>query len=80
MLWLKIESKCIDESEVSKVMFNHRLADFFEVSMDCLLGYSSKSKQEQPKPQVFADNSELQVFYKELPIAKREAVKKLRDI
>lgn len=61
-----------------------RFADFFDVSIDYLLGRTEKQKlapqEEDADFQAFAYNPELQKFYKELPYSKEEAVKRLRDI
>ncbi|MEK5332702.1 helix-turn-helix domain-containing protein [Lysinibacillus sp. FSL W8-0992] len=62
-----------------------RFADFFDVSIDYLLGRTEKQNLTHQEPedadfQAFANNPELQKFYKELPYSKEEAVKRLRDI
>lgn len=60
------------------------IADFFEVSTDYLLGRTdiqvlTPEEQEEADFQAFANNPELNVFYKELPESEEEAVKRLRD-
>lgn len=62
-----------------------RLADFFEVSTDYLLGRTDRpaltpEEKEEAAFQAFANTPELQEFYKELPVSNEEAVKRLRDI
>jgi transcriptional regulator with XRE-family HTH domain len=61
-----------------------RFADFFDVSIDYLLGRTEKQKlapqEEDADFQAFANNPELQKFYNELPYSKEEAVQRLRDI
>lgn len=62
-----------------------KLADFFGVSLDYLLGrtnISALTPQEKDEAdfQAFANDPELNVFYKELPESDEEAVRKLRNI
>jgi len=62
-----------------------KLADFFGVSLDYLLGrtnISALTPQEKDEAdfQAFANDPELNVFYKELPKSDEEAVRKLRNI
>lgn len=62
-----------------------KLADFFGVSLDYLLGrtnISALTPQEKDEIdfQAFANDPELNVFYKELPESDEEAVRKLRNI
>ena len=62
-----------------------RLADFFEVSTDYLLGRTdtpalTPQEQDEFYFQAFANNPELSVFYKELPKSDEEAVERLRKI
>ena len=62
-----------------------RLADFFEVSTDYLLGRTDTAaltpqEQDEADFQAFASNPELSVFYKELPKSDEEAVERLRKI
>lgn len=63
-----------------------KIADFFEVSTDYLLGRinnlstGTKIDKDEAEFQAFANNPELNVFYKELPESDEEAVRKLRDI
>ncbi len=62
-----------------------RLADFFEVSTDYLLGRTdvpafTSQERDDVSFQAFANDSELNVFYKELPESDEEAVRKLRNI
>lgn len=62
-----------------------KLADYFEVSTDYLLGrtdnpvLTSKEKDDAAF-HAFANDPELNVFYKELPKSDEEAVRKLRNI
>lgn len=61
-----------------------RLADFFGVSTDYILGRTDNptltpEEQDEAEFQAFANNPELNVFYKELPESEEEAVKRLRD-
>lgn len=62
-----------------------RLADFFEVSTDYLLGRTdtpnnTSEEQDEAEFQAFANNPKLNVFYKELPESEEEAVERLREI
>ncbi len=62
-----------------------KLADFFGVSLDYLLGRTNISaltpqKKDEAAFQAFANDPELNVFYKELPESDEEAVRKLRNI
>lgn len=62
-----------------------KLADFFEVSTDYLLGRSNTLDTtprdiDEVEFQAFANNPELNVFYKELPQSDEEAVERLRKI
>lgn len=62
-----------------------RLADFFEVSTDYLLGRTDTTaltaqEKDEAAFQAFANDPELNVFYKELPKSDEEAVRKLRKI
>lgn len=62
-----------------------RLADYFEVSTDYLLGRADKpthsfEDQDEADFHAFANSPELQKFYKELPVSNEDAVKRLRDI
>lgn len=68
-----------DNSTLSK------LADYFEVSTDYLLGRTdtpalTPQEQDEQEFQAFANNPELSVFYKELPESDEEAVERLRKI
>ena len=64
-----------------------KLADFFEVSTDYLLGRtdtpepSTKPQQDDEEEfQAFINNPELGVWYKELPKSSEEELRKLRTI
>ncbi|WP_342557800.1 helix-turn-helix transcriptional regulator [Lysinibacillus sp. FSL P4-0201] len=62
-----------------------KLADYFEVSTDYLLGRTdnpANTQQEKDEDafQAFANDPELNVFYRELPESDEEAVRKLRNI
>lgn len=62
-----------------------KLADFFGVSLDYLLGrtnISALTPQEKDEAdfQAFANDPELNVFYRELPKSDEEVVRKLRNI
>ncbi|WP_342546668.1 helix-turn-helix transcriptional regulator [Lysinibacillus sp. FSL K6-4013] len=62
-----------------------KLADYFEVSTDYLLGRTdnpANTQQEKNEAafQAFANDPELNVFYRELPESDEEAVRKLRNI
>ncbi|WP_217581001.1 helix-turn-helix domain-containing protein [Lysinibacillus sp. GbtcB16] len=62
-----------------------KLADYFEVSTDYLLGRTDNSANTQQEKdeaafQAFANDPELNVFYRELPESDEEAVRKLRNI
>ncbi|MGF0469893.1 MULTISPECIES: helix-turn-helix domain-containing protein [Lysinibacillus] len=62
-----------------------RLADYFEVSTDYLLGRTNipaltPQEKDEAAFQAFANDPELNVFYKELPESDEEAVRKLRNI
>lgn len=62
-----------------------RIADYFEVSIDYLLGRTdtpalSPQEKDEAAFQAFANDPELNVFYKELPESNEEAVRKLRNI
>lgn len=62
-----------------------RLADFFEVSTDYLLGRTDSPaltphEKDEAAFQAFANDPELNVFYRELPKSDEEAVRKLRNI
>lgn len=62
-----------------------KLADFFEVSTDYLLGRTdipalTPQEKDEAEFQAFANNPELNVFYKELPQSQEEAVERLREI
>lgn len=77
----RIESneRPIKDSELIK------LADVLEVSTDYLLGRTnnpepSTSQTDEEEFQAFANNPELNVFYKELPESDEEAVERLREI
>lgn len=68
-----------DNSTLSK------LADYFEVSTDYLLGRTDKialtpQEKDEADFQAFANDPELNVFYRELPESDEEAVRKLRNI
>lgn len=68
-----------DNSTLSK------LADFFEVSTDYLLGRTDNpahtpQEKDDNAFQAFANDPELNVFYRELPTSDEEAVRKLRNI
>ncbi|WP_243456281.1 helix-turn-helix domain-containing protein [Lysinibacillus fusiformis] len=68
-----------DNSTLSK------LADYFNVSTDYLLGRSdiptlTQEEKEEAEFQAFANNPKLNVFYKELPESQEEAVERLREI
>ena len=60
------------------------IADFFEVSIDYLLGRniakkpSSTEDQDEAAFQAFANNPSLQKWYKELPKSKEEDLERLR--
>lgn len=60
------------------------IADFFEVSVDYLLGRNnvksslSKADQDEAEFQAFANNPTLQKWYKELPKSKEEDLERLR--
>ncbi|WP_433595159.1 helix-turn-helix domain-containing protein [Lysinibacillus xylanilyticus] len=61
------------------------IADFFEVSIDYLLGRTdtpslTPEDQDEAEFQAFANNPKLNVFYKELPESEEEAVERLREI
>ncbi|WP_404427270.1 helix-turn-helix domain-containing protein [Ureibacillus chungkukjangi] len=60
------------------------IADYFEVSTDYLLGRTQNleiiSQDDEADFQAFANNPELNTFYKELPESDEEAVKRLREI
>lgn len=64
----------------------HLIADFFEVSIDYLLGRNtvkntlSKDEQDEAAFQAFANNPSLQKWYKELPNSKEEDLEKLRKM
>ncbi|OXS70203.1 hypothetical protein B1B04_18745 [Lysinibacillus sp. KCTC 33748] len=60
------------------------LANVLGVSTDYLLGRTdtpalTHDEQDEAEFQAFANNPELNVFYKELPESEEEAVKRLRD-
>lgn len=63
-----------------------KIANYFNVSADYLLGRTdeqaplSKQDKEEEEFQAFANDPELNVFYKELPESDADAVRKLRDI
>ncbi|MGY4795561.1 helix-turn-helix domain-containing protein [Lysinibacillus fusiformis] len=62
-----------------------KLADYFEVSTDYLLGRTdnpANTQQEKDEAafHAFANDPELNVFYRELPESDEEAVRKLRNI
>lgn len=62
-----------------------KLADYFGVSTDYLLGRTDTPEPTPLDPdeaafQAFANNPELNVFYKELPESDEEAVERLREI
>lgn len=62
-----------------------RLADFFEVSTDYLLGRTDSlvltpEEQDEVDFQAFANNPKLNNFYRELPESEEEAVERLREI
>ncbi|MCT6925598.1 helix-turn-helix transcriptional regulator [Metasolibacillus sp.] len=62
-----------------------KLADFFAVSTDYLLGRTEKQnltseEQDEVAFKVFSEDPELKKFYRELYESDEEAVKKLRDI
>lgn len=59
-------------------------ANVLDVSTDYLLGRTdnpslTQEEQDEVDFQAFANNPELNVFYKELPESEEEAVKRLRD-
>lgn len=61
------------------------IADFFEVSTDYLLGRTdipalTPQEKDEAAFQAFANDPELNVFYKELPESDEDAVRKLRNI
>ncbi|MFE3576864.1 helix-turn-helix domain-containing protein [Lysinibacillus sp. NPDC059133] len=61
------------------------IADLFEVSTDYLLGRTDTTaltaqEKDEAAFQAFANDPELNVFYKELPESDEEAVRKLRNI
>lgn len=60
------------------------LANVLDCSTDFLLGRTdnldSTSQDEEDEFQAFANNPELNIFYKELPESDEEAVKRLREI
>ncbi len=63
----------------------HRIADFFEVSTDYLLGRTDNpvltpQEIDEAAFQAFANDPDLNVFYRELPESDEEAVRKLRNI
>lgn len=63
----------------------NKFADYFEVSTDYLLGRTdnpANTQQEKDEAafQAFANDPELNVFYRELPESDEEAVRKLRNI
>lgn len=63
----------------------NKFADYFEVSTDYLLGRTDSSlltqqENDEAEFQVFANDPELNVFYKELPESDEEAVRRLREI
>ncbi|MEK5431218.1 helix-turn-helix transcriptional regulator [Lysinibacillus sp. FSL R7-0073] len=62
-----------------------KLADYFEVSTDYLLGrtdnpVNTQQEKDEAAFQAFANDPELNVFYRELPESDVEAVRKLRNI
>ncbi|WP_336634921.1 helix-turn-helix transcriptional regulator [Lysinibacillus fusiformis] len=62
-----------------------KLADYFEVSTDYLLGRTdnpgnTQQEKDEAAFQAFANDPELNVFYRELPESDEEAVRKLRNI
>lgn len=62
-----------------------KFADYFGVSTDYLLGRTdtpepSPHDKDEEEFQAFANNPELNVFYKELPESDEEAVERLREI
>lgn len=63
----------------------NKIADYFNVSSDYLLGRTdtpepSPHDKDEEEFQAFANNPELNTFYKELPESDEEAVKRLREI
>lgn len=59
------------------------IADFFEVSIDYLLGRNNQStiqEQDEADFQAFANNPSLQKWYKELPKSREEDLEKLRKM
>lgn len=60
------------------------IADYFDVSVDYLLGRTDTPEplndKEEAEFQAFANNPELNTFYKELPQSDEEAVERLREI
>ncbi|WP_346234545.1 helix-turn-helix transcriptional regulator [Lysinibacillus telephonicus] len=63
-----------------------KLADFFEVSTDYILGrenklsHKSQSEKEEAEFQAFINDPELEMWYKELPKSDEEELRKLRTI
>lgn len=62
-----------------------KLADFFGVSLDYLLGRTNTPvltsiEKDEAAFQAFANDPELNVFYRELPESDEESVRKLRNI
>ncbi|MEY9972308.1 transcriptional regulator with XRE-family HTH domain [Lysinibacillus sp. RC46] len=62
-----------------------KLADYFGVSTDYLLGRTdtpalTPQEKDEAAFQAFANDPELNVFYRELPESDEEAVRKLRNI
>lgn len=61
-----------------------KLADFYGVSTDYLLGRTDTPEplddKDEAEFQAFANNPELNTFYKELPESDEEAVERLREI
>ena len=62
-----------------------KLADFFEVSTDYLLGRTDKltltpQEKDEAESQAFVNDPELGVWYKELPKSNGEELRKLRMI
>lgn len=63
----------------------NKFADYFEVSTDYLLGRTNipaltPQEKDEAAFQAFANDPELNGFYKELPESDEEAVRKLRNI
>lgn len=63
-----------------------KLADFFEVSIDYILGrennlsHQSQAEKDEAEFQAFINDPELEMWYKELPKSDEEELRKLRMI